>query len=245
MVSAAVPLQQHGRAGGQTGRWYKGNTHTHTLNSDGDSTPDDVVRWYREHGYQFLVLTDHNFLTTVDGLNALHGADEKFLVVKGEEVTDRFDDKSLHINGLDVGRRSAAGRHVRRDVLQRNVDAIRAATAFLTSIIPTSAGRSPPTSCAGSQQPAVRDLQRPSAREQRRRRRRARARGGVGRDPHRRARSSTASRWTMRTRSSSRATPTPRARAGLGRESARRGSRRERSSTRWSAATSTHRPVSS
>ena len=24
--------------------WYKGNTHTHTLNSDGDSTPDDVVR---------------------------------------------------------------------------------------------------------------------------------------------------------------------------------------------------------
>jgi hypothetical protein len=38
-------------------RWFKGNTHAHTLNSDGDSTPDDVVRWYREHGYQFLVLT--------------------------------------------------------------------------------------------------------------------------------------------------------------------------------------------
>ena len=29
-------------------RWYKGNTHTHTVNSDGDSTPDEVVRWYRE-----------------------------------------------------------------------------------------------------------------------------------------------------------------------------------------------------
>ena len=26
-------------------RWFKGNTHTHTLNSDGDSTPDEVVRW--------------------------------------------------------------------------------------------------------------------------------------------------------------------------------------------------------
>jgi hypothetical protein len=25
-------------------RWYKGNTHTHTLNSDGDSTPDDVAK---------------------------------------------------------------------------------------------------------------------------------------------------------------------------------------------------------
>ena len=32
------------------------NLHTHTLNSDGDSTPEEVVRWYREHGYQFLVL---------------------------------------------------------------------------------------------------------------------------------------------------------------------------------------------
>ncbi|MEZ5285927.1 MAG: hypothetical protein R2712_14190 [Vicinamibacterales bacterium] len=27
------------------GRWFKGNLHTHTLNSDGDSTPDEVVRW--------------------------------------------------------------------------------------------------------------------------------------------------------------------------------------------------------
>ena len=67
--------------------WYKGNTHTHTINNGGDSTPDEVVRWYRSHGYQFLVLTDHNFLTRVDGLNAVHGAEEKFLVVQGEEVT--------------------------------------------------------------------------------------------------------------------------------------------------------------
>ena len=114
-------------AQGQTApRWYKGNTHTHTLNSDGDSTPDDVVRWYRGHGYQFLVLTDHNYLTSVDGLNALHGADEKFLVVKGEEVTDRFGDKPLHINGLDVARRvEPQGGSSIVDVLQRNVDAIR------------------------------------------------------------------------------------------------------------------------
>ena len=108
--------------------WYKGNTHTHTLNSDGDSTPDDVVRWYRSHGYQFLVLTDHNHLTSVTALNALHGADEKFLVVKGEEVTDRFGDKSLHINGLDVASKvEPQGGTSVADVLQRNVDAIRRA----------------------------------------------------------------------------------------------------------------------
>src|SRR3990172_4116751 len=73
--------------------WFKGNTHTHTLNSDGDSTPDDVVRWYREHGYHFLTLTDHNFLTSTDALNALHGASDKFLVIRGEEVTDQFGGK--------------------------------------------------------------------------------------------------------------------------------------------------------
>jgi hypothetical protein len=84
--------------------WFKGNLHTHTLNSDGDSTPDEVVRWYREHGYDFLVLTDHNFLTGVDGLNALQGAPGKFLVVKGEEVTSAVGQKPIHVNGLDVER---------------------------------------------------------------------------------------------------------------------------------------------
>jgi BASS family bile acid:Na+ symporter len=107
-------------------RWYKGNTHTHTLNSDGDSTPDEVVRWYREHRYNFLVLTDHNFLTSVDGLNALHGADEQFLVIRGEEVSDTFEGKPLHINGVDIAERVPPQRGTSVvDVLQRNVDAIR------------------------------------------------------------------------------------------------------------------------
>jgi len=112
----------------ETLRWFKGNTHTHTLNSDGDSTPDEVVRWYRENRYNFLVLTDHNFLTDVTALNAVHGAAEKFLVIKGEEVSSRFDSKPLHINGLDVSRRvePLSGSSV-ADALQKNVDAIRAA----------------------------------------------------------------------------------------------------------------------
>lgn len=113
-------------AAGAPLRWYKGNTHTHTLNSDGDSTPDEVVRWYREHRYHFLVLTDHNFLTSVDGLNALHGADDRFLVVKGEEVTSSAEGKPVHVNALDGARRvgaQAGGSIV--EVLQRSVDAIR------------------------------------------------------------------------------------------------------------------------
>jgi hypothetical protein len=109
-------------------RWYKGNTHTHTLNSDGDSSPDDVTKWYRQHGYQFLVLTDHNVLTSVEALNALHGLDDKFLVIRGEEVTDRFETKPIHVNGFDVTRlvEPQGGTSV-VDVLQRDVNAIRAA----------------------------------------------------------------------------------------------------------------------
>jgi hypothetical protein len=109
-------------------RWFKGNTHTHTVNSDGDSTPDDVVRWYREHGYNFLVLSDHNYLTPVDGLNAVHAAPEKFLVIRGEEISDLFQKKQIHVNGLGLEKRIAPqGGSSPHEVLQRNVDAVRQA----------------------------------------------------------------------------------------------------------------------
>jgi hypothetical protein len=44
-------------------RWWKGNTHTHTYWSDGDNFPEMVAEWYREHGYNFLGLSDHNVLS--------------------------------------------------------------------------------------------------------------------------------------------------------------------------------------
>ena len=109
-------------------RWFKGNTHTHTLNSDGDSSPDDVARWYREHGYHFLVLSDHNYLTSVEGLNALFGADQRFLIIPGEEITDAVGGKPLHINGLAVTRLvPPQGGATIAEALQRDIDAIRAA----------------------------------------------------------------------------------------------------------------------
>lgn len=45
-------------------RWWRGNTHTHTLWSDGDAAPEVVAQWYKTHGYQFLVLSDHNCLSS-------------------------------------------------------------------------------------------------------------------------------------------------------------------------------------
>ncbi|TWU51618.1 CehA/McbA family metallohydrolase domain-containing protein [Rubripirellula reticaptiva] len=43
--------------------WWKGNLHTHSLWSDGDQFPEMIADWYRERGYHFLALTDHNVLS--------------------------------------------------------------------------------------------------------------------------------------------------------------------------------------
>ncbi len=122
-VSFALPTSA------QEKRWYKGNTHSHTLNSDGDSTPDEVVRWYREHRYNFLVLSDHNFLTDVSGLNGVFGASDKFLLIPGEEITDKFKDKHIHINGLAVKEtvQPQGGESVAA-IIQNDVNAIRQAS---------------------------------------------------------------------------------------------------------------------
>lgn len=42
--------------------WYKGVTHMHSLWSDGDTAPELAVAWYKDHGYHFACLTDHNCL---------------------------------------------------------------------------------------------------------------------------------------------------------------------------------------
>ena len=68
------------------GEWYKGSLHSHTTNSDGDASPIDVVMWYRDHGYDWLVISDHNKLTRVD-TTPLESNSEKFLTILGEEVT--------------------------------------------------------------------------------------------------------------------------------------------------------------
>jgi len=41
------------------GRFWKGNLHTHSTNSDGTLTPEAVCRSYQEAGYDFLALTEH------------------------------------------------------------------------------------------------------------------------------------------------------------------------------------------
>jgi len=52
-----------GIAGGEEPRWFKGNTHTHSLWSDGNDFPEMIADFYKREGYHFLVLSDHNVLS--------------------------------------------------------------------------------------------------------------------------------------------------------------------------------------
>jgi hypothetical protein len=42
-----------------SGRFWRGNLHTHSTRSDGHLPPDEVCAFYRKAGYDFLALTDH------------------------------------------------------------------------------------------------------------------------------------------------------------------------------------------
>ena len=128
LIFVVLSLAIVSSAQGQSLRWYKGNTHTHTLNSDGDSPPEAVVKWYSDNRYNFLFITDHEFLTPVEPLNQRFGRAGEFLVMQAQEVTDALNGKPIHVNGLGLSRvcMPAKGTTI-PDNLQKNIDCIRAA----------------------------------------------------------------------------------------------------------------------
>ena len=86
-------------------KWYKGNLHTHTTESDGDAEPEKVVSWFRRHGYDFLVLSDHNHRTILDYSRGKRRF-RRPLMIPGEEVTVSILNGSVpvHINGIGISR---------------------------------------------------------------------------------------------------------------------------------------------
>ena len=88
-----------------TDKWFKGNIHTHTTESDGDAAPEKVVSWYRRHGYDFLVLSDHNHLTLLN-YDAGKRRFKRPLMVPGEEVSVNIHEgiTAIHVNGIGISR---------------------------------------------------------------------------------------------------------------------------------------------
>jgi hypothetical protein len=66
------------------GHEYKGQLHAHTTNSDGTDTPYALVTAYETAGYDFVAITDHNYLTPDPGVNGI-------LHVSGVEETAESD----------------------------------------------------------------------------------------------------------------------------------------------------------
>lgn len=96
--------------------WLKGQLHLHSDASGDSQTPaDEVARWYADRGYDFIVFTDHNRITTGPSVNEM-------LVLPGVEITQNLARCSpapapghqclLHVNALaiDPDRGPAAAR---------------------------------------------------------------------------------------------------------------------------------------
>jgi hypothetical protein len=87
--------------------FQKGQLHLHSSNSgDSRTPPSEVARWYREHGFDFIVFTDHNVVTTLDV------AAGSMLAIPGIELTQNLrtcdpapvagEGCLLHVNALFV-----------------------------------------------------------------------------------------------------------------------------------------------
>ena len=73
-----------------------------------------MVGWYAEHGYDFLVITDHDKITKFES--------DEILLIPGEEVTDRLSKTPLHVNAIDpAGPIKPMGGRTVVEVMQRNV----------------------------------------------------------------------------------------------------------------------------
>jgi len=74
----------------ESGKWYRGNTHTHARFSDENDSNDVpvIAGWYQEAGYDFLLLSEHND----------HVAIKK--VISHDEAADSFD--FIILSGLEL-----------------------------------------------------------------------------------------------------------------------------------------------
>src|SRR5437667_9817521 len=63
------------------GEFCKAQLHCHTTESDGRFRPKELLQMYRDAGYSFVCITDHNRVTRCEELNgqhlvAIHGTED-------------------------------------------------------------------------------------------------------------------------------------------------------------------------
>jgi hypothetical protein len=153
-------------------KWFKGNTHTHSLWSDGNEFPEMITDWYKTNGYDFISISDHNILAegekwiklpvhpfrqkgfrdylekygkdwvtyktdsagqisvklkTLTEYQPLFEEKDKFLIMKAEEITDRFEKKPIHIGAINIRDLiNPKGGNSVAEVMQNNLDQVYA-----------------------------------------------------------------------------------------------------------------------
>lgn len=80
-------------------RYYKGNTHIHTTNSDGQWSPAEAIERYGAAGYDFLAVSDHNVVTRLADRST-----RSFCLIDSVEIDrDDGDFRCRHIVCIGVG----------------------------------------------------------------------------------------------------------------------------------------------
>lgn len=70
--------------------FYKGNMHCHSTNSDGIHSPEELKEMFKEKGYSFLAITDHEKIINYSYLD-----DEDFITItSGEYAIKEFPEQS-------------------------------------------------------------------------------------------------------------------------------------------------------
>lgn len=80
------------------GQWYKGNLHTHSNQSDGEASPQQLVDMFAERGYDFLAITDHLKLTDPAALDS-----KGLLLLPGSELHGGAAELGQHYHIVALG----------------------------------------------------------------------------------------------------------------------------------------------
>ncbi len=78
--------------------WFKGQIHCHSTNSDGELPPTYLALYYKRLGFNFLCVSDHNFLTLPDDPSRW-GLDDNFIHIPACEYSGP---KNCHVVGINI-----------------------------------------------------------------------------------------------------------------------------------------------
>jgi len=111
----------------------------HSNLSDGDAAPEKVINWYKDHGFSFVFLTDHNRLSNPTLYKSI--ANKNFIILSGEEVSWVVDPGQnlkkipVHLNSLCSKKAVIKEKHTSvRVALQKALEPIKSQPGAIAQI---------------------------------------------------------------------------------------------------------------